>query len=142
MEAVGDARSHRGRSDSLGNIGDDSDAAVIGVDAAAGGLSRLEPPHVVQVQDVADELGVLLGDGLVVGQGRGVEEVDDTLAGADGQGVGGQGDVLGLLDGLGLEEGPSRIPDRRDGRVVWEPLGLERDVDDDGEVGELVQVGD
>jgi hypothetical protein len=56
--------------------------------------------------------------------------------------MGGQGQVLGLLERLGLQEGPSRVADGCDGGVVGEAGGLEGDVDDDGEVDQLVEVGD
>lgn len=41
-----------------------------------------------------------------------------------------------------MQEGPSRIPDGGNGGVIWKLGGREGDVDDNGEVCELVEVGD
>ncbi|GKT59472.1 hypothetical protein ColTof3_06811 [Colletotrichum tofieldiae] len=129
----------------VGSVRGDRQSAVIGIDADSRcrAVRRLlEAPRGVNVEDLAHELGVLSVDGrIVVARGRG-EEVDDTLAGAQGEGVCRQGHVLGLLQRLGLEEGPSRVADGCDGREVGEAGGLEGDVQDDGVVCQLVEVGD
>ncbi|GJC78964.1 hypothetical protein ColLi_01801 [Colletotrichum liriopes] len=129
----------------VGSVRGDRQSAVIGIDADSRcrAVRRLlEAPRGVNVEDLAHELGVLSVDGrVVVARGRG-EEVDDTLAGAQGEGVCRQGHVLGLLQRLGLEKGPSRVADGCDGREVGEAGGLEGDVQDDGVVCQLVEVGD
>ena len=51
-----------------------------------------------------------------------------------------QGNVLCLLQCLGLQEGEARLPDGCDIRKVREASGLHRDVEDDGVLCELVEV--
>lgn len=68
--------------------------------------------------------------------------MNDALAGADGEGMGRDGHVLCLLQGLGLDKGPSRVADGGDDGVVGKVAGLEGNVEDYGIIGQLVEVGD
>lgn len=52
-----------------------------------------------------------------------------------------QRDVLGLLQRLGLKEGEARLSDGGDVRVVGVSGRLQRDMEDDGILGQLVEVG-
>lgn len=73
---------------------------IIGVNARARDGAGLESSYAVNVDNVANDCCVLNSNWLVIGRGRGGEEMDDTLAGADGQGMGGQSHILSLLQGL------------------------------------------
>ena len=78
-------------------VGRNGSVAVIGVDGGGRDGASLEPSDTLDVDDLADNGGVLGIDGLVLGRNLGGEEVNHTFTGAGGQGVGGDGHILGLL---------------------------------------------
>ena len=95
-------------------------------------------------------VGELLDLGDLVGGAEAVEEVEEGHAGLEGGGVGDEGDVHGLLDVVGGEEGPAGHAGRHDVLVVAVDRegvggdGAGRDVEDGrgALAGDLVHVRD
>ena len=56
--------------------------------------------------------------------------------------MGSQGDVLRLLDGLGVQEGKAALPDGADDGEIREGGRIKRDMDHDGVLGEAVEKWD
>ncbi|KAH8429622.1 uncharacterized protein LDX57_007293 [Aspergillus melleus] len=95
-----------------------------------------------QVQQRLHDIHVFLGDGLITGRVRRVKEMNDTLSGLASQGMRGDSDILRFLDGLRVQEGETTLPYRADHRVIWERVGLQGDMDDDGVVRQAVEMRD
>lgn len=93
-----------------------------------------------QVKNSLHNLNVLGGDWGILDGVCGVKEVDDTLSRLDGQSMSSQGNILGLLNSLRVQECEAALADGADDGVVGEWGGLEGDVDDEREVGKTVQV--
>lgn len=68
--------------------------------------------------------------------------MNDTLTRTACQGVGSDGKVLGLLQGLGLKECEAALTDRSYLGIVGRTRGLERNVYDDGEICQLIEMRD
>ena len=68
--------------------------------------------------------------------------MDNALARTSCQGVCGNRQILGLLQGLGLEECEATLPNRSYVGIVGGASGLEGNVYDDGEVCQLIEMRD
>ena len=66
--------------------------------------------------------------------------MNDPLSRPDGQGVGGQGNVLCLCQGLRLEKGEAGLTDRGDVGIVWVARRVQEHMDDDRVLSQPVEV--
>lgn len=101
----------------------------------------LESGRSVEVKDATEQLSVFLSNCLLESGCASIEEVDDTLARLDGQSMCCQCNVLCLLQCLGLQKCEARLPDGCDIGEVGEASGLHGDVEHDGVLCKLVEVG-
>lgn len=68
--------------------------------------------------------------------------MDHTLTGLASQSMSSERNILGLLKGLGVQECEAALPNGADCGVVWEGVGFQSDVNNDGGVRKAVEVRD